>query len=279
MIGSDGTETKFNLSWTPVEPGTVSFYDEAGTLAYRDDSTGNIVAAAGTSAGTINYATGAIVFTAAPAAGVSANYTYDNISAPVQAPEIQVKIVASPIYAKSRKLKTLYSFDAGADLLNDYGISLSGEMLSMSAAQLKREIDDEIILDLATKGTAPGTTFNQTIPDGISLVDHYAGFPAAVTVASNNIWNLTQVANASWIIVGANAANIIEAIPRFESAGAINAKGAHLAGHLGNLPVYKSAVLDEDEWVVGYKGDSLFEAGYIYAPYLPINIDNSQLVA
>ena len=140
----------------------------------------------------------------------------------------------------------------------------------MSTAQLKREIDDEIIADIANKGTAPGTAFNMTVPDGVSLIDHYAGFTAAVTAASNNIWNVTHVANASWIIVGANAANIVESIPRFKSAGVINPKGSHLIGYLGSMPVYKSAVLGEDEWLAGYKGDSLFEAGYIYAPYMPI---------
>lgn len=264
-----GKEQNFNLSWTPVEPGTVVMTDETGVV-YRDDSTGKIVTTAGAAAGTIDYATGKVAFTTAPTNDVSVNYTYDNISAPVQAPEIQIKVVASPIYAKSRKLKTLYAFDAGFDMANDFAINLSGEILSMSTAQLKREIDDEIIADLANKGTAPGTTFNMTVPDGISLVDHYAGFPAAITVASNNIWNLTQVADASWIIVGANAANIIESIPRFKSAGVVNPKGAHLIGYLDNKPVYKSAVLGEDDWVVGYKGDSLFETGYIYAPYLPI---------
>lgn len=270
VIGSDGTLTQFNLEWTPTEPGSVIFSDDMGVTIARDDSTGNIVNPAGSTIGTINYGTGAVTFTNAPATGVEAAYRYDNISAPVQAPEVQVKIVASPIYARSRKLKTLYAFDGAADLVNDYGITLSSEILSMSSAQLKREIDDEIILDLANKGTAPGTEFDATIPSGVSLVDHYAGFPAAVTVASNNIWDLTQVANGSWLVLGISAANIVESIPRFKSSGVINPKGAHLAGYLGNLPVFKSNALKADDWLMGYRGDSLFEAGYVYAPYLPI---------
>lgn len=112
LIGAEGTTTSFNLSWTPVEPGTVIVRGADGAITHRDDSTGNIVAVAGTAAGTIDYATGKITFTDAPAADTSVDYTYDNISAPVQAPEIQIKVVASPIYAKSRKLKTLYAFDA-----------------------------------------------------------------------------------------------------------------------------------------------------------------------
>jgi hypothetical protein len=271
LLGTDAATTNFNLSWTPVIPGTVEILSGDGTLTYRDDSIGGIVSTAGAASGSIDYATGKITFTAAPAAGFTANYEYDNVDTlPIQAPEIQVKIVETPVYAKSRKLKTLFSFDSDADLSNDFGISLSAEILSMSSAQLKREIDDEIIIDLSTKGTAPGTSFDATVPDGVSLVDHYAGFPAAVAVASNNIWNATQVGNASWIIVGQDAANIVEAIPRFKSLGVVNPKGSHLAGYLGNLPVYKSTAVAADAWVVGYKGDSLFEAGYIWAPYLPI---------
>lgn len=123
-----------------------------------------------------------------------------------------------------------------------------------------------------TLGTAPGTSFDATIPDGVSLVDHYAGFPAAVTVASNNIWNSTQVAEASWLIVGPEAANILEAIPRFKSSGVVNAKGSHLIGYLNNLPVYKSMAqgIGNDGWVVGYKGDTLSDTGYVHAPFIPI---------
>ena len=76
-----GKEQNLNLSWTPVEPGTVIMTDENG-VAYRDDSTGKIVKATdGSAAGTIDYATGKVTFTAAPENDLSVNYTYDNISA------------------------------------------------------------------------------------------------------------------------------------------------------------------------------------------------------
>lgn len=117
LLGADGSETSFNLDWTPVQPGSVVITDEDGVTAYRDNNAGGLVTAAGVKAGEINYGTGAIKFDTAPAAGTAVNYQYDNISAPVQAPEIQVKIVAAPIYARSRKLKTLYAFDAAADLV------------------------------------------------------------------------------------------------------------------------------------------------------------------
>ena len=36
------------------------------------------------------------------------------------------------------------------------------------------------------------------------------------------------------------------------------------------MPIYKSPSIAQDGYLAGYKGTSLFEAGYIYAPYMPI---------
>ena len=106
----DGTATQFSLDWTPVIPGSVEIV--ADTDTYKDNGSGDIMLNS-TKKGTINYDTGAVVFTAAPdAASASVNYAYDNMTAPVQAPELVLKLVSSPIQAKSRKLKTLYAFDA-----------------------------------------------------------------------------------------------------------------------------------------------------------------------
>lgn len=110
-LAADGSTTAFNLSWTPVVPGTVN--GTVGSDALTDDGNGKIKLA-GSDAGTINYATGAITFTTAPAASaeIEVNYVYNNMEVPVNAPELILKLVTSPIQARSRKLKTLYSFDA-----------------------------------------------------------------------------------------------------------------------------------------------------------------------
>lgn len=274
-LPEDISTNGYNIQWYPVEPGSITLFDSTGTLKYRDDGNGNIIATGSTTASfTVNYATGAVAAaTGAPTlTGYSINYVYNNMDIPVMVPEIDIKLVSNPIQARSRKLKVRYSLDASNFMTNDYGISIPAEALALSSAQLKREMDDEVITDLATLGTAAGVSWDATIPEGISLVDHYAGFPAAITEASNNIWNATQIAEASWIIVGPEAANIIEAIPRFKSSGVLNPKGSHLAGWIGNLPVYKSMArgIGQDGWVVGYKGDTLSDTGYVHAPFIPI---------
>ena len=111
VLAGDGTTTTFNLDWTPVVPGSVN--GSIGTGVITDDGNGNIKID-GSNAGTINYATGAITFATAPNEPVDISYNYNNMEVPVEAPEIDLKIVTAPIQAKSRKLKTLYSFDSAS---------------------------------------------------------------------------------------------------------------------------------------------------------------------
>lgn len=270
ILEGDGSLDKFHLAWVPTLPKTVEMVMDGEEFV--DNGVGELVPKDGGDAvATINYDTGLVEFTVAPADGeLEFEYRYDNMTVPVDSPEMQIRIATTPIQAKSRKLKTLYSFDASADLLNDYGMTMSSELSAYTAAQIKHEIDNEIINDLYTKATAPGVTWDMTAPTGVSLADHYKSFMYKVNEAGNKIFFATQIANASWIVAGEDAVNVIESLPQFESAGIMDPKGPHLVGTLAGKDVFKTPQLPSDAWMVGYKGDSLFDAGYIYAPYLPI---------
>ena len=269
MIAGDGSTTTFNLQWTPVIPGSINGSDTSGNPII-DDGNGNIKIA-GAAAGTINYETGAITFTTAPADEVEISYVYNNMDVPVEAPEVILKLVTSPIQARSRKLKTLYSFDAAYDLSNDYGMSMNNELVTYSASQIRHEIDMEIIDELYNKATSPAAApFNMTAPIGVSLVDHFNGFPITLSEISNKMYFNTKMARPNFYVLGEKTSVIVESLARFQSAGAVDPKGPYLAGYLGDMPVYKSPSIPQDGYLAGYKGTSLFDAGYIYAPYMPI---------
>lgn len=267
VLAADGSTKNFSLSWTPVIPGSVS--GTAGTADIIDDGNGKIKVN-GVDAGTIDYATGAIVFTSAPSDTIDINYEYNNMDVPTEAPEVQLKLVTAPIQAKSRKLKALFSFDASYDLTNDYGMSMNNELVTYSAAQLRHEIDMEIVNDLYTKATSPAVNWNQAAPTGVSLVDHYNSFPIALTKAGNAMYFNTKMARPNFYVLGEDAANVVESLARFKSAGAVDPRGPYLAGWLGDMPVYKSPSIPTDGYLCGFKGTSLFDAGYVYAPYMPI---------
>ena len=114
LAATNGGTTKITLAWTPVIPSSVVV--DVNGVEHADDGAGHISILAANDT-TINYADGEITLpNALDGNEVSVSYDYDNMSAPVQAPEIKIRIVTSPIQAKSRKLKTLYAFDSALNI-------------------------------------------------------------------------------------------------------------------------------------------------------------------
>lgn len=270
VTASDSTISG-SLAWLPVVPGSVKLV--VGTKEYTDDGAGNITGS-GITSGTIDYNSGAFSITLASKPSDSDdiyfNYRYNNMDVPVQAPEVTLKIEVAPIIAKSRKLKTIYAFDAAFDMSKDYGMQINNELVTYTASQIKHEIDGEIMGDLLRIASATPVTWDATPRDGISLRDHNESFYNKVVEAGNNIFDATKLANGSYIIVGMDAANIVETLPRFRSSGVIKPTGPHLVGYLGSMPVYKNPFYPADTFLVGWKGNGMFEAGYLYCPYMPI---------
>ena len=95
----------------------------------------------------------------------------------------------------------------------------------------------EIISDLYTKATSPGVTWNITAPTGVSLVDHYAGFPNILIEAGNKMYYNTKIAMPNFYIVGELASNVLESLPQFKSNAAIDPKlwGSNLVSLLKNI--------------------------------------------
>lgn len=287
-IGNIGeNEYTINLAWLPVRPGSVLI--SVDDKIVRDDSNGKLVAynADGTAAAsyldatagknTINYATGAVnlklastnVTTVAPLA----TYQYNSEIAPATVPQVNLKIDTLPMTATPRKLKVLYSFDAAFDMQRDYGTKINAELTAYTASQIKYEIDGEILKDLLIQAGAPAVTWDKKVVSGISMLDHYESFNNAIVSAGNNIFGATQFATGTFIVVGKDGANILETLAArglYQRSGITKAVGPHLAGYLGGIPVYKNPYYSDTKFLVGYKGDGLFDSGYIYAPYMPI---------
>lgn len=272
-IGADG-ETHYtgNLSYIPVRPGTVKI-DVGGTVI-SDNGSGQL-AGTGVTAGTINYANGAydLTFSGATAADLTADYEYRLDYAPVAVPQIDIKIETSPIIAKSRKLRALFAFDAAFDMQRDYGVDINTALVSQVATEIKHEIDGELLENaLAAAGANGGValTWAKTPGTGVSITEHNLSIWNKMVESSNAIFAATKRAAMTWVCIGIGVANIIETLPNFKSAGVINPVGPHLVGYLNNVPVYKNPYFPADEWLAGYRGTGLFDAGLVYAPYMPV---------
>jgi hypothetical protein len=276
LTSVNGTSGAGVLTWKAVKPGTVKVVDTASGLEIAADNGKGELAGTGVT-GTVNYETGAVNLTFVAAQSnkeLSTNYEYITTGTDPQVAEVTTEVDVMPMIAKSRKLRTAFSFDAAFDLKGDYGYDIDAETIAYFSAEIAHEIDGEIMDDLkamAKSNTTKIADWDSTAPTGVSRADHDDAFWNNIIKGGNLIFQRIKRGRASFVIAGVTVCNTIEAMRKFVPSG-FDATGPHICGTVNNVPVIKNPFFADDEYVVGYKGTSLFDSGYIYAPYMPVTV-------
>ena len=254
LVVEDG---QAKLAWTPVVPGSVKIGTDT------DDGNGNIGTA------TIDYETG--IISGLSGSDLEADYEHDMYAAPIRVPRIKTIVTDITVTARPRKLATAFSLDAAYDLQMTQNVDLQSIIAGAATDEIRSEIDGEILNDLANSGTTMTVSFNQPVPFGISRADHYEAFYQTIVEGANKIYAKTRRITGNYVIVGENAANILETHSKFKAAASLNEAGPHVAGTLnGKFLVVKNPYFGADDFVIGYNGDTPWDGGYVYAPYMAI---------
>lgn len=251
----DGEEVVGNqLQFAPVKPDTLRVIDTNGKLVE-----GLTVDADGKITGDVPE-------------GAKAYYLYDNETVPVKAPQIKLDVKSIPIETKARKLAAIWSFDAQYELSKEYGSDMQQLLATQATAEIEQEIDNEITLDLYRIANAgPEITWSRVQPVGVNIVDHYDSFWNKIVEGSNMIYSATRRARANFMICGLGVDAVVKTMRNFAASEDMTAIGPHFTGTLGGqIKVYVNPNYGPNEFVLGYKGPNMMDAGYIYAPYMPI---------
>ena len=286
----NGSNAQFtpNLSYTPVRAGSVSINDGVSTVT--DDGNGNLV---GDGTGTVDYTSGAVdvTFATAPTNGasVSINYEYD-MEGNSNIPEVDLILTSSPVVARPRKMKARWSLESAFNLRALHGLEAEVELTSAVGANVRFEVDREIILDLTnavpSQNLAPAWSKSKIFKDTdsysaatgsadtVGYTEHLLSLVNQFVVAGNKIFGSTGRATGQWIVIGLSVADVVETLPGFVPVpGMPNGmtKGVYMAGTLnGRWAIYKDPFYPSNQWLMGYKGSTFLEAGYVYAPYIPL---------
>ena len=217
-------------------------------------------------------------------------------------PEIDIKVESVPVVAETRKLRARWSPELAQDLNAYHSLDAEVELTQILSEQIALEIDREILNDLLTQAgaanyywsRAPGKFVNKlsgveelasgTLAPGPSfrgtVREWYETLVETIIDVANQVHRKTLRGSANFIVVGPDVATILEASvyykPNFtlDGDGQVSQPmtlGADLAGTLSNrFTVYKDPYFPRNKVLVGYKGGSYLETGYVYAPYVPL---------
>jgi len=224
----------------------------------------------------------------------------DHEAAPV-IPEIDIKIESLAVTAVSRKLKAKWSPELAQDLNAYHSLDAEVELTQILSEQIALEIDREVLNDLLTQANganlfwsrAPGKFVNKVtgveVPRNTSLRpgpqftgtvrDWYETLTETIIDAANTIHRKTLRGSANFIVIGPDVATILEASVMYKPSYTLDGEGqasalsigAEKIGNLSNrFTVYKDPYFPRNKILVGYKGGSYLETGYVYAPYVPL---------
>lgn len=261
------------LAKLPAIAGTVSVTDALAQETFSDNGDGTLTGSAGGS-GTVNYSTGAVALTynavLAGATQIWATYRTDFELSPDNIPEVNLQINSLVTEALPRKLRARYSLDAAFDISSAFGRSVGADLDVALAAEIRAEIDGELMQAIRTGASAGTQTWDPTPPAGISYAEHKWTYLDDLVKATNFIFAKTRRAVGNFMVAGLDVCNVIESLaPRFKREGKV-LPGPHYMGTLDGMRVYKNPFYPAKEAVVGFKGDMFMESGLVYAPYMPI---------
>jgi len=209
-------------------------------------------------------------------------------------PEIDIKVDSVAVTAVTKKLKAKWSPELGQDLNAYHNLDAEVELTSILSEQIALEIDQEILNDLV-KGAKAGTYYWSRRPgkfvnrdSGAVLADPAADFTGTVSEwyetlletindVSAQIHRKVLRGGATFLVCSPEAANILEFTAGFRAkvthdddkgtAGAVN------VGTLsGKWDVHVDPYFPRNVILVGRKGSNFLESGYVYSPYVPLQV-------
>ena len=213
-----------------------------------------------------------------------------------QIPEIDIKVDSVAVTAVTKKLKAKWTPELGQDLNAYHNLDAEVELTSILSEHIALEIDREILNDLVTGATAgrfywsraPGLFVNKTsgaelgassaAPDFTGTVSEwYETLVETINDVSAQIHRKTLRGGATFLVTSPEVANILEFTSGFranithdDDRGTV---GAVKSGNLSKKwDVFVDPYFPRNLVLVGRKGGSFLESGYVYAPYVPLQV-------
>jgi hypothetical protein len=209
-------------------------------------------------------------------------------------PEIDIKVDSIAVTAVTKKLKAKWTPELGQDLNAYHNLDAEVELTSILSEQVALEIDREILGDLVNGAQAatyywsrsPGLFVNRetgteigassAAPDFTGTVSEwYETLVETVNDVSAQIHRKTLRGGANFLVCGPEVANILEFTAGFRASVTHDDEtGSVGAVKVGALSKKFDVIVDpyflRNVILVGRRGSSFLESGYVYAPYVPL---------
>ena len=209
---------------------------------------------------------------------------YKNLEFEDKIGEVSFDLQSVTVSVTERKLRAQWSPEMAQDVAAFHNIDAEAELTALLSEQVAAEIDREILRDLR-KAAAWNLRwdYNGWKRLGSNAVpytqkDWNQTLITAINQISAQIHKSTLRGGANWIVVSSEVSAIFDDLEYFHVSNAAPEQdqynmGIERVGTLaGRYQVYRDPYFPANQVLLGHKGTSLLDTGYIYAPYVPLQL-------
>ena len=214
--------------------------------------------------------------------------SYESLELSDEMGEVSFELKSVTVSVIERKLRAQWSPELAQDVSAFHNIDAEAELTALLSEQVAAEIDREMLRDLR-RGAAWRLSWDYAGKTGRGIDTQNSGafytqkewnqtLITAINQVSAQIHKATLRGGANWIVCSAEVSAIFDDLEYFHVSNAAPEQdkfnmGIERVGSLsGRYQVYRDPYFPADTILMGHKGTSLLDTGYIYAPYVPMQL-------
>lgn len=209
---------------------------------------------------------------------------YDSLELETEIGEVSFKLDSVTVSVEERKLRATWSPELAQDVSAFHNIDAEAELTSILSEQIAAEVDREILRDLR-KGAPWQARFDvngwrrmAAFSTNYTQKDWNQELMTKINQISAQIHKATLRGGANFIVVSSEISALFDNLEYFHVSDASAEQDQYNMGieKIGALSaryqVYRDPYAPYWSMIIGHKGKSLLDTGYVYAPYIPMQL-------
>ena len=209
---------------------------------------------------------------------------YDSLELETEIGEVSFKLDSVTVSVVERKLRATWSPELAQDVSAFHNIDAEAELTAILSEQIAAEIDREILRDLRkgapwqARWDVNGWRRMAAFSTNYTQKDWNQELFTKINQISAQIHKSTLRGGANFIVVSSEISALFDNLEFFHVTDASAESdqynmGIEKIGSLnGRYQVFRDPYAPHWSMIIGHKGKSLLDTGYIYAPYVPMQL-------
>lgn len=207
-------------------------------------------------------------------------------------PEAGFEILKATVTAKTRKLGVQITRETEEDMKAMQGLNAQQEISELISYEIAQEIDRQLLGEIvqATIRAGNAKMWDPTIADGRNQNERTNTLYTSILQASASIAVKSRRGAANWCVASPGAAallesNIFNPLGVSGGLGNANAFGKSIDNNIGvveigslrngTIKLYRDSLAGGEYILLGFKGQQIYDAGIIYLPYIPLELNQA----